>query len=149
MKIKSSGKTLDELLTGPATGEEDGFALIEKGEETLRAGLLSDFASLFDACPDLQALRLQGYTPTWNDGDECTHRQREPIINGFELNTWRLEYPRQIGQASAKTEEIVGQFCSRHEYSPMPKAFGTNWQLDFTWTEDGVSFELSEYDCGY
>lgn len=149
MKIESSEKTMNELLTGPATGEEDGLALIKKGEEVLRAGLLSDFASLFDICPDLRALRLQGYTPTWNDGEECTHRQHEPVINGFDLNTRRLKDPRQIDQASAKTEEIVGQFCRWHQYSTTPQAFGTNWQLDFTRTEDGIEFELSEYDCGH
>jgi hypothetical protein len=146
MKIKSSGKTLNELLTGPATGEENGISLIEKGKETLRAGLISDFASLFDICPDLGTLRLLGYTPTWNDGDECTHRQLEPIINGFERYSRRLE--EQVGRLDEEAEEVVARFCRRRQHSTIPKAFGTNWQLDFTRTEDGsIEFELSEYDC--
>lgn len=153
MKIKSSGKSIEDLNELPPTNADKYRALFSEGDrilaearKLLQEGLASDFAALFDIYPEIKTLRLCGYTPIWNDGESCSHSQDDPIINGF--NTWM----RRLGEferASQETEIEVSSYTNS-EAGNLECAFGTNWQLDFTRTEDGsIEFELSEYDCGH
>lgn len=107
--------------------------------------------SLFGAVPALMHIKVQGYTPGFNDGDACEHSQCEPYLNG------RGEY------SGDNDEEIVGKYeaLSDADYDNVcsiisglddvfEATFGTNWEITIERQQDGyITWKNEDYDCGY
>jgi hypothetical protein len=49
--------------------------------EQMKLAASTAFGAIFDEFPGLEFIFLRGYTPYFNDGDECTHFQYDPITD--------------------------------------------------------------------
>lgn len=78
--------------------------------------------------PENVKLEVVGYTPSFNDGDVCTHRQYvNAYIDGEEC--WQ-NIPDPINQLCAYLDSLEKGFSC---------VYGTNWKLCLT--KDGVTRE--------
>ncbi len=61
--------------------------LDEKIKSEGKSALKEDFTAMFDAVPELEAVRWRQYTPYFNDGDACEFgvREFEYKLTGFEV----------------------------------------------------------------
>lgn len=48
--------------------------------ELMKAQFIDELKICFDNFPTLKAVAFNGYTPSWNDGDVCTHHDGDPTI---------------------------------------------------------------------
>ena len=108
--------------------------------------LTQDMKSL----PDNVTLLVLGYTPSFNDGDECVHRQ-ELYINdtGRESDPCSMDRKYYKSEVTNRCNELgiedIYPLLGNLSVNLLPRLLGTNWQLLITNKE--VKYE--SYDCGY
>lgn len=110
---------------------------------------------------NIPGVMLYGYTPGFNDGDPCTHRQSTgEWYEGEELHGYQFESDEQE-QLGNKIQEGLGSYSNDARrtvealFEPLEDAFettfGTNWFL--IWEYEPVSktmvIQRGDYDCGY
>lgn len=107
---------------------------------------------IFDAFPDLKSFGFVGYTPSFNDGDECvfTCALNFPIVNGYDSNIceWiddKERTDKETESASLLAEE-VGKVLSEIPKDLIAGVFGCSG-FTATITRDKITVE--DYDCGY
>lgn len=99
------------------------FAALLRGKG--KAVLAMAISQLFDAAPEVAAIRWTQYTPHFNDGDPCTfnvHGVQVKFVEGFDVE--RLEkYYRE----EAKEGEFVdeGTYCFNDDKDPVRQALKT------------------------
>lgn len=115
--------------------------------------------------PNLTHIFVLGYTPAWNDGEECEHNtvayvsnksSYPDILEYFERFDDELDWdnpdPKYALINSNLTHEtakdIGRKFVTEYQYL-LEEVFGTNWRLEITFTDDGILLKHDEYDCGY
>lgn len=113
----------------------------------------SIFARCIEDTPDLQEIIVVGWTPAWNDGDECTHHQDDPYLNGYDrygkkarkLFKDQLDFGEEGGFSPAfeSVHEVIAQMERL-----LSEAFDTNFAIRARRTPEGVDVEVVEYDCG-
>jgi len=118
------------------------------------------FSDLFESNPKLTHVFVTGFTPGWNDGEECYHDTRVYIHNDmdgfgemgefleYQLN-WDIDYDNPSPEF-AKINAGISKSESRDIEDELPvhamsSAFGTDWLV--TATRDGVT--IQEFNVGY
>lgn len=107
---------------------------------------------IFDAFPEVKSFGFRGYTPGFNDGDEClfTCDLSYPIVNGFDYNRqeWVDEKERTEKETSAARDLAgeVGRVLSEIPKDLIAGVFGSSG-FTATITKDKITVE--DYDCGY
>lgn len=107
---------------------------------------------IFDSFPEVESFGFTGYTPSFNDGEEClfTCSLEYPIVNGYDSN--RCEWiddkdhtDKETGEVSELTDK-VGKLLSEIPEGLIGGVFGTSG-FTVTITRDKITVE--DYDCGY
>lgn len=118
------------------------------------------FDDLFITNPKLTHVYVMGYTPGWNDGEECFHTTQVHIYNDVDgwgelgefleckLN-WDIDYDNPSSEFMAVNAGLSKSKCRDIEdllpVDAMSSAFGTDWLVIAT--RDGVT--IQEFDIGY
>lgn len=110
-----------------------------------------------------------GFTPEFNDGEECEHRtivfiendrsdhKYTNVIEYFERFDYDLDYdnpPSSVlavnsGLSRDKANALEKAFMSKYS-EVLEDVLGTNWKLEIEFLEDGeVKITNGDYDCGY
>ena len=116
------------------------------------------FQEIFDQHDGLNVVAILGYTPSFNDGDPCSH-------NSFIYTGDNNDFVDEIGsfeetfEYDEENEEHLNSKCTTlaEAYNQVSayeeiieRIYGTNFQLIVTRNEDGsVDVSEDEYDCGY
>lgn len=112
--------------------------------------ILSEIASILVNTDGANVIVIQGSTPSFNDGDPCTHSQGAFINYLNKYGETRDEdeaesvYPVTYSDAIWRAFRVLDSMESAIE-----DVFGTNWQLTFKRAGDSVTWEKDDYDCGY
>ena len=111
---------------------------------------------LFKKYPGLKQLAIQGYTPSFNDGDPCVHRTYSYIDNGdwaeydedkyYDAEKDDYAMVNDITDEQARDiKKVLDKFKTILKYQ-----FGTGWEVFISKNSDGsVSINKDDYDCGY
>ena len=102
-------------------------------------------------------LYIQGYTPSFNDGDPCTHRSyvhdREDIISEgileYESEFFGSIDEQQIEESldPPNSEEFRDALEAVEE--ALEYKYGTDYQVLITLKDNNISYVRDHYDCGY
>lgn len=150
-----------KLLKDIGNKRDEQINLIKEGASEHAVQLLEQFfADLFTANPKLTHVFCTGFTPSWNDGEECFHDTRIYIHNDLdgwsemaeflECNLgWYVDYDEpseellevNAGLSASECRDIDDQI----PIDAMSEALGTDWLIIAT--RNGV--ELQKYKCGY
>ena len=112
--------------------------------------ILSEIASILVNTDGANVIVIQGSTPSFNDGDPCTHSQNVYInyLSKYGESCGEDEaesvYPVTYSDAIWRAFRVLDSMESAIE-----DVFGTNWQLTFKRAGDSVTWEKDDYDCGY
>ena len=107
---------------------------------------------IFDAFPEVESFGFTGYTPEFNDGDEClfTCYLNYPTVNGYDSNRqkWVDEKDRTEEETNDACEltDKVGKVLSEIPKALISGVFGSS---GFTATITRDKIEVEDYDCGY
>lgn len=145
---------------------EEISSIRNKHSTIIRQMMIEDFDSLRKQYSGLDKVFIRGYTPAWNDGEECTHRHQVFVNNSGEYSDVSEFYeividrdfdysdiPEHIKKINSKLSK---DDCKRVQAyfndmdDTMEASFGTNWYMiiDFTTEEVTIDFH-DDYDCGY
>lgn len=96
--------------------------------------------SLFEEYPELKKFAFTGYTPAYNDGEECT----------FTLGTDYPDINEDCGddysnEVNNQLSDIVTQYLNILPEEFYNSHFGTNFRVIVTPND----IQIEEYDCGY
>lgn len=93
---------------------------------------------VFEKHPNLEAIQILGYTPGFNDGDPCTHRQRTAFfksgVNEEEEEMWEDGFYED-------GDDLLDALRDHFHL-----LYDTNFKLIF---RRGQPVEVDEYWCGY
>lgn len=155
-----------KLLKDIGTNRDTQIELLKEDARSRAVQLLEQFfADLFETNPKLTHVFCTGYTPKWNDGEECYHDTEVFIHNDLSDEGWnemadflecKLGWNTSNSSENTPSEELlaVNPNLSKSEcrdievqipIDAMSEALGTDWLIIAT--REGV--ELKEYDCGY
>lgn len=89
-------------------------------------------------------LEIVGFTPEWNDGEECSHRTSY-YINGLNDYGETLIYDEEnelpYTRWDSEKRKLINLITP---YEPfLEKAFGTNWLIGLVRTTDGFQFAIN------
>lgn len=104
------------------------------------------------AAAGFNGIRIRGYTPGFNGGDPCRHSQRDSalLVAGRENDEDREGGTVwQIRDSHPELVALLHAVDSAPMAALLEEAHDTNWELAFRLTDDGVTVETGEYDCGY
>ena len=153
-----------KLLKNVGIKRDTQIELLKEGAREHGIQLLEQFfADLFAANPKLTHVFCTGYTPQWNDGEECYHSTEVFIHNDTDEQDswsemgdflecklgWEIDYDdlreeiTEINAGLSKSEcrDIEDQI----PIDAMSEALGTNWLI----VANRNCVELHEYQCGY
>jgi hypothetical protein len=136
-------------------------------------------SAIFAEMPKLNLIRVQGYTPSFNDGDPCNHSQTVAVdvydpdclfesldeddelcslMTGEKLDWSHCAYENGQTSRTPLPQDPHHAACikAREVVDAMDGdfeiLFDTNFTLDIvrdTESEFGFRIDLSDYDCGY
>lgn len=113
--------------------------------------------NLFNTVEGLNVFVVRGWTPSWNDGEECTHT--ESVYVGHLINGKYLDYddyddlkrffepdgePINEIRFSRVDDHIEQTICEILQF-----IYGTNYTVIVRKTDEGVEVEYEEYECEY
>lgn len=129
--------------------------------------LLKEFET--EKVQDLTHIYVLGYTPEWNDGEECEHRtcvyiendranhKYTNVIEYHERFDYDLDYDNppshlldiNAGISREKARNLEEAFSKKYS-NILEEVLGTNWKLEIEFLENGeVKITHGDYDCGY
>jgi hypothetical protein len=124
-----------------------------------RAEVIDKLQAYLDEIPGLDGVEITGFTPSWNDGDECTHTQYVQVgldsFGGGGFDDVELSEAHANLEDYPQTEELT---LTDAEQSTLERALdaidfegliGTNFRLIYIRTVDGSYFTQIAYDPGY
>lgn len=112
--------------------------------------ILSEIASILVNTDGANVIVIQGATPSFNDGDPCTHSQGVYInyLNEYGESCDEDEvgsvYPVTYSDAILRAFRVLDSMGSAIE-----DVFGTNWQITIKRDGGSVTWDKDDYDCGY
>lgn len=137
----------------------------EQSQSEIRDLLMESLQTVKETYPNLQFVGLTGHTPSFNDGEECTHTHRVYVSNNggysdiaeyyecirgedFEYN----KLPPHIKCINANlnkndAKKVETLFMGLDDI--FEQAFGTDWNIEIDFTGERVTLTHDEYDCGY
>lgn len=106
----------------------------------------------------LPLIAIRGWTPSFNDGDPCTHSQdcvildpKDPALPEDEDDFAEFvaeliceEYPDRVLKHRDPLVQVI-----RGMEEALETAFETGWKLTFVLRNGEVFYEHDYYDCGY
>lgn len=107
---------------------------------------------IFESLPEAKTISFTGYTPSFNDGDECkfTCKSDYPTVNGYDSNSceWEdgEEHSSNETNEAVKLTEDVAELLSEIPEDLFGSVFGTR---GFRVTITPTKIEVEDYDCGY
>src|SRR6478736_9852057 len=136
---KNLGKEIKELKKQIVELEGN---LLDKQREFLHFGL----KELFEKYPRLINITASGYVPAFNDGDACTFRQTDEMINGFsewddsedEENENENLYEAEDDEAQTIVKKVK-EFLRSFDDKFWEKEYESNFRVTFT--REGESLE--------
>lgn len=111
--------------------------------------------SIFDQCDGLNVFMIRGWTPSWNDGEECTHSS--DIITGEISNRWpdydegdKEVFEDENGE-QLNTINFHGALKNLIEKTlPIAeRVYNTNFEIICRRANGQIEVEFRDYDCGY
>lgn len=128
--------------------------------------LADDFYALRHAFPGLEKIFVVGWTPEWNDGEDCYHNSSVYIENDPNLRWDDMgEYVDRIhGDDSVVEDEFlhVNTSLSKEEVKKIKsilsetnleenlhEVFGTNYNIIIDLSEEDIKVHVKGYHCGY
>lgn len=102
-------KTIEDFVKERNEAERTFVQQMQEQGQTLLAEKMKD---LMDSCPEVASLTWRGYTPYFNDGDECVYGVYEPVFY----------FTREF------YEGLVGKTYEKTDYDNPEKVPGTNWR---------------------
>ena len=124
----------------------------EELKKTYQSSFREMVSVIFDAFPEANTISFTGYTPAFNDGDECRFRCQSdyPSVNGFNLNEdrWEDDFYRNQNETNAARElaNNVGELLSSIPDDIFSSTFGSS---GFLATVTRTKIVVEDYDCGY
>lgn len=119
------------------------------------------FETLFADHKDLEMVLVYGYTPSFNDGDACTHTQFS-MLDGDEINdTVDLYDLLNIEEDEGDELEEINSKLSREESQKiehkidgiddlLERVYYTDFYVFVRRLEDGtIDLTIGDYECGY
>lgn len=93
---------------------------------------------------------VQGSTPSFNDGDLCTHSSEVLLDeNDFSDYGYDPDEDTQVNELSEDDEKmIIDLLLSYDDYYLQPK-YNTNYQVVIRFKDGEANITYEEYDCGY
>lgn len=121
-------------------------------KETQTSAFRSMLTVIFESLPEVKTISFTGYTPSFNDGDECTFRCQSdcPSVNGYDSNRCEWEdgeehTEKETDEAMSLTE-TVADLLSEIPEELFGSVFGTR---GFRVTITPTKIEVEDYDCEY
>ena len=121
-------------------------------EQTQTSAFREMLTVIFESLPEVKTISITGYTPSFNDGDECTFCCQSdcPSVNGYDsyICKWEdgEEHSQKETNAASELTETVADLLSEIPQELFGSVFGTHgFRVTITPTE----IEVEDYDCGY
>lgn len=137
--------------------------LRQHGEQLVQAV----FEEVFALDSDINVVCVRGYTPSWNDGDVCTHSSEMftgALRDGYNGRQFRdyQDYDQSLKEVfvdeyqhfvneDADNDNLRNAASLMWEFDGLIQdVYGTNYQLIVRRTaNNAIVIEDEEYDCGY
>ena len=116
------------------------------------------FQEIFDQHEGLNVVAILGYTPSFNDGDPCSHSSyiytgdNNDFVDEIGSFEETFEYDEDTGEhLNSKCTTLDKTYTQVSAYEEIiERIYDTNFQLIVTRNEDGsVNVSEDEYYCGY
>lgn len=100
-------------------------------------------SSLFEEHPTLKKFSFTGYTPTFNDGEECT------FTLGLDYPTVNADEDGDEDQEDSNDNQVLRDAVTQYLRVLPDEFYSSHFKNNFevTVTRDNVT--VSKYDCGY
>jgi len=126
-----------------------------------------DCAELKAHFPTLEHIFVLGYTPEWNDGEECTHSSEvfiskdaphvwDTVDEYVERLYWRDEeecppaYKTSNQNLSIKDVQKIEDILREAKFEDVLEVvYETNFNIVIDFTGETVQITVKEYDCGH
>lgn len=132
-----------------------------------------DLQTLKTTFPNLDVVYIIGFTPEWNDGEECYHESDvyidgTSLFNGISSVFDRLydcydvnnqsnldehvpKYLHHINKKLKNSElEKINEFFRKYSIEDtLQTVFNTNWIITIDFRGDNVVITKDDYECGY
>jgi hypothetical protein len=124
----------------------------EEFKKSQQSSLRVMLSTIFDALPEVETISFTGYTPHFNDGDECKFscNSEYPAVNGYDSNDcdWedRVEREKNVTDAASELADLVGKLLNVIPRDLFGSVFGTS---GFRATITRTNIKVEDYDCGY
>lgn len=163
MEIMIVATNFPKLLKDIGTKRDQQIALIKEGAVEHAVQIIEQFfKDLFEANPKLTHVFITGYTPEWNDGEECYHNTEVYMYNNLNPDSWNelgeflechmgwdVDYDEPSEELKEVNAGLSKSECRDIEdmipVEAMSEALGTNWLIQAT--RDGVKYE--PFSIGY
>ncbi len=109
--------------------------------------------ALFEENPQLKSIVLLGSTPSFNDGEPCTHSM-DIVLTKEDANDYgvdedledeNVELTPELSKAQAKA---IRDALFKFE-EVLEEIYDTNWRLTILRKNGKVKIEQDDYDCGH
>ena len=143
--------------------EKVSAALNEKIQQEGEKFMEELFQEIFSQHEGLNVIGIVGYTPSFNDGEPCTHSQH--IYTGAKLSYGDyIDFADEVGDFEEDFEydeednDHINSKCLTLEEAKdqveacseiIERIYDTNFRIVVKLTNDGVKVEHEEYDPGY
>lgn len=126
--------------------------------------LKDDCIELKAEFPELEHIFVLGYTPEWNDGEECEHSSEIYIMNNNDRSwdtvqdyleyVYNSEYPIEfkdsnIGLSTDDAIKIKDILHSAKFEDGLEVVYETNFNMVIDLTSFDIKITVEEYDCGH
>jgi hypothetical protein len=126
-----------------------------------------DCNELKDKFPELEHIFVLGYTPEWNDGEECTHssevfiskdapRAWDTVDEYVERLYWRDEsecpeaYKNSNQNLSLEDAKAIKDILYNAQFEDgLNEVLETNFNIVIDFTGETVEVNVSYYECGH
>ena len=132
----------------------------EARKAMVKAEVYSILARIINDLPGVTSIEVCGYTPSFSYGDRCTHRQRDPNVNGVNCDDYderHFDSYRDGFDPDDYSDEMVDDdtyALIRAICNGMADMFEDAFDTDFSVTvsrdkNGNFIYEIDSYDCGY
>lgn len=156
----------DAVLKGIRTAISHRDAKVQELNNTCKEAaidLLETYCEKYRT-PGLTHIFIIGHTPSWNDGEECTHDTRVFIENDSNYSDVEEYFEQVTNNFDADTDELLPlvNSCVEKEtakklqsevYSELDNVlqsvFITDFNISIRFLDGKIKIDVEDYDCGY
>lgn len=121
---------------------------LEEIQEKQKQAFEKVIKEILTKIPDVKLVCITGHTPSFNDGDVCTHSQ------DVEVNSVGDDYPEDY-EHLGEIPELPWEFTNKvikviqANSDAVDNIYGTNYRVIYTLKDGEVVRDEDDYDCGY